>query len=47
MELKDIKFDQHNFRKHNSKNQKLVDKLGTITGVESVNVVSYQNDFGV
>lgn len=28
-------------------NQKLLDKIGSISGVSSVNVISYQNDFGV
>lgn len=31
----------------NDANQKLLDKIGTINGVSSVNVISYQNDFGV
>ena len=31
----------------NDANQKLLDRIGTINGVSSVNVISYQNDFGV
>ena len=28
-------------------NQKLLDKIGSLSGVSSLNVISYQNDFGV
>ena len=31
----------------NDENQKLLDKIGMLQGVNSVNVISYQNDFGV
>ncbi len=31
----------------NKKSQKLIDKMSTIPGVKSVNVISYQNDFGI
>ncbi len=30
-----------------SENQALLDKIGSLSGVSSVNVISYQNDFGV
>ena len=30
-----------------NENQKLLDKIGSISGVSSLNVISYQNDFGV
>lgn len=30
----------------NDENQKVVDKISTISGVKNINIVSYQNDFG-
>lgn len=44
MELKDIKFDQHNFRKHNSKNQKLIKKSIKETGFGRSVVIDSENE---